>query len=147
MGYRRSIMRVKFAFAQLLIAACFALVVSCGGGEEYHKPENALDAGREFIQQSLKGKFNLASRYMLQDEDNNYLISKMSEKFSRMSEHDKAEYAKASINIAEVNDVVRDSVTIINYSNSYKNEPYKIKVVKHNGEWLVDFKYTFSGNL
>ena len=40
-----------------------------------------------------------------------------------------------------------DSVTIITYSNTYKNKPSKLKMVKKNNEWLVDFKYTFNSNM
>lgn len=132
----------------LALVLAFSLLLSCNNKEEeYHQPENALDAGREFIQQSLKGQFNTANKYMLQDEDNQYWLAKWKEEFSKMSEEEKAGYSKSSINIAEVNDVIPDSITVINFSNSYKKRPQKVKVVKYNGNWLVDFKYTFSGNL
>lgn len=136
--------QMKYSFLML----GFLLLFSCKNKEEeYHKPESAIDAGREFIQQTLKGKFNAANKYMLQDEDNQFWLAKWSEEFNKLSEQDKTGYSKAGITIYEVNDVVPDSVTIINFSNSYKNRPQKIKVVKSNQEWKVDFKYTFSGNL
>lgn len=125
----------------------FLSLFSCSNKEdEYHQPENALDAGREFIQQSLKGKFITAGKYMLQDKENQYWLSKWSGQFNKISEQEKAAYNKASINISEVNDVIPDSVTIISFSNSFKKAPQKIKVIKYNGEWKIDFKYTFSGN-
>src|SRR3954468_10218713 len=129
----------------LLALLCF---FSCkNSGDEYHRPESAIDAGREFIQQSLQGKFNKANKYMLQDEDNQFWLAKATKEFNKLSEQDKTGYNKAAITIFEVNDVVADSVTVISYSNSYKKRPLKVKVVKVNGEWKVDFKYTFSGNL
>ena len=135
---------MKYLSSLLLLLGLF----SCKSNtEEYHTPENALDAGREFIQLSLQGKFTTANKYMLQDEENQYWLGKWSTEFNRISEQEKAAYSKASINIAEVNDVVPDSVTIINFSNSYRKVPQKIKVVKYKGNWVVDFKYTFSGNL
>ncbi len=130
----------------LLTILSLSLLCCANPDDEYHPPENALDAGREFIQQSLKGKFTTANKYMLQDHDNQYWLTKWQEDFNKISEQQKAAYGKASINISEINDVVPDSVTIINFSNSYKNIPQKLKVVKYNGEWKVDFKYTFSGN-
>lgn len=131
----------------LLIITIFLFTVSCNNkDDEYHKPENALDAGREFIQQSLRGKFSTAEKYMLPDEDNKFWLNKWSADFNKITEQEKAQYNKSSINIAQVNDVVPDSVTIINFSNSYKKIPQKIKVIKYNGEWKVDFKYTFSDN-
>jgi len=132
----------------LAIILSFTLVFSCKNPEdEYHAPENALDAGREFIQQSLKGNFKTAEKYMLQDKDNKYWLDKISKDFSTKSEQEKTGFSKASINIAEVSDVVPDSVTVISFSNSYTKVPQKVKVVKYNGTWAVDFKYTFSGNL
>ena len=131
----------------LLFILTFLLFACKNPDEEYHKAENALDAGREFIQHSLKGKFNTANRYMLQDEDNQFWLAKSIQIFNKYNEQEKAAFSKASINISEVSDVVPDSVTIINFSNSYKKVPQKLKVVKYKGEWLVDFKYTFSGNL
>ncbi len=131
----------------LLIIFVSLLLYSCNNEEdEYHPPENALDAGREFIGQSLKGNFKTADKYMLQDKENQYWLSKWSGQFNKISEQEKASYSKASINIAEVNDAVPDSVTIISFSNSFKKAPQKIKVIKYNGDWKVDFKYTFSGN-
>jgi hypothetical protein len=138
--------KIEMKYSFLILA--FILLFSCKNTEEeYHKPESAIDAGREFIQQTLKGKFNAANRYMLQDEDNQFWLAKWSKEFNKLSEQDKAGYARAAITIYEVNDVVPDSVTIINFSNSYKNRRQKIKVIKSNEEWKVDFKYTFSGNL
>lgn len=131
-----------------IIIMAFVFLFSCKNPEdEYHTPENALDAGREFIQQSLKGNFNTAGKYMLQDQDNKFWLDKLSKEFSNKSEHEKAQFSKASINIAEVSDVVPDSVTVISFSNSFTKVPQKVKVVKVNGVWVVDFKYTFSGNL
>lgn len=126
----------------------FLLFFSCKNSkDEDQKPESALDAGREFIQKSLQGKFKEANQYMLQDEDNLFWLAKWSKEFNQISEQDKAGFGKASINIYEVNELAPDSATIINFSNSYKKRLQKIKVVKINGEWKVDFKYTFSGNL
>jgi hypothetical protein len=135
---------MKYSFLVLGLLLLFACK---NEEEEYHKPESAIDAGREFIQQSLRGKFNAANRYMLQDEDNQFWLAKWSKEFNKSTEQDKAGFSKAAITIFEVEDVIPDSVTIINFSNSYKKRRQKIKVVKWNGEWKVDFKYTFSGNL
>ena len=63
---------------------------------------------------------------------------------------DKAELEKfksADILINEISNV-SDTVSIVNYSNSYKKESKNVlKLVRVNGKWLIDFKYTFSGNM
>ncbi len=83
---------------------------------------------------------------MLLTEDNNYWFDKVSRDYNQYSEKDKNGYSEASITILQIMDVVADSVLVINYSNSYINRPQKLKVVKYNGEWKVDFTYTFTGN-
>jgi uncharacterized Fe-S radical SAM superfamily protein PflX len=62
-----------------------------------------------------------------------------------MSREDRRGYSEANIIIDSLI-AKSDSVNIIYYSNTYKNKPSKIKMVKHDNEWLVDFKYTFSDN-
>jgi hypothetical protein len=133
---------MKIFFLFFLIS----FVAACNNSDkDYRKPENALDAGREFIDHSLKGRFNVAKRYMLQDADNIYWLDKVSGDYNKYSQQEKVGYSSASIRISEVADV-NDSVTIINFKNTYTNRPQKVKVLKINHEWLVDFKYTFSGN-
>lgn len=56
---------------------------------------------------------------------------------------DKEGYKNSNI-IINATEKVSDSVTIINYSNTYKKEPSKIKLIRKDNKWLVDFKYTFS---
>ena len=132
----------------LILLLSFTLFFSCKNEEDiYNKPESAIDAGRSFIEQSLKGNYALAERYMLKDEENQYWLAKWKEKFEKTSEKERIKFRNASINIKEVSDVVPDSITIINYTNSYTNVLQKIKVSKVSGNWMVDFKYTFSGNL
>jgi hypothetical protein len=36
---------------------------------------------------------------------------------------------------------VNDSTTIVYYSNSYKNVPDSLKVVKINGQWFIDMNF------
>ena len=131
---------------QKLTFLLVVFLICCNNKGDYKKPESALEAGREFIDNSLKGHFNTAKKYMLPDDENIYWLNKVSTDYNKLSEQDKTGLSQSSININEVADV-SDSITVINYSNSYKNRSQKVKVVKHKGEWLVDFKYTFSGNL
>lgn len=121
------------------------LVFACGNESgDYKKPENALDAGREFIDQSLKGHFSTAKKYMLQSEENNYWLDKVSKDYNRYTEQEKAGYSSASMTILEVKDEIPDSITIIRYSNSYIKRPQKLKVIRYSGDWKVDLNFTFS---
>ena len=71
----------------------------------------------------------------------------MSDFYNKMDAREKEGYKNANIIIGKDGiQNISDSVTIINYSNTFKNMPSKIRVIKKQGDWLVDFKYTFTGN-
>lgn len=112
----------------------------------YPVAENALDAGREFIDACLKGDFTKAKWYMVDDSTNKGHLERAEAKFRNYDKEGRQQLRTASINISEVSDV--DTVTsIIYYSNSFDQQPLKVKVVKQEEKWLVDFKYTFNPNL
>ncbi len=131
------------------ISCIFLLLLSaCNGVNNNRKPADPLEAGRYFIDASLKGDYKEAKKYLLADSINLMYLDRISDFYDKMKPEEKEGYKNANIIIS--NDGLQnisDSLTIINYSNSFKNKPSKIKVVKVNGEWLVDFKYTFSGNM
>lgn len=117
-----------------------------GCQNEYPKAENAFDAGREFIDASLKGNFDKAGFYMLHNDANEQQLDKLQAIYRGKSSDEKEQYRQASINILE-QDIVSDSVAIINYKNSFDNIARKVKVLKTKDGWLVDLSYTFDGNL
>jgi len=123
---------------------CFGIV--CCSAKHYTTAENALDAGREFIDACLKGDFDKASYYMLQDEKNKSFLLQQKRNYDAKGKKEKEEYNNASIIIFE-DATVNDSTHIINYQNSYDKVGRKVKVIQQNNEWFVDFKYTFDGNL
>ena len=119
---------------------------SCGNKNDFQKAENAFDAGRSFIEGCLQGDFKKAEFYMLKDENNISRLKKLETDYDHKSEKEKVQYHDASIVILD--DTETDENThIINYKNSYDNIARKVKVVKQQNDWLVDFKYTFDGNL
>jgi len=123
----------------------FAMFASCNG-TDYPKAENALDAGREFIDACLKGDFAKADFYMLDDADNEKRLSQIKTDYNKRSSDDKQQYKTASIIIGD-EEALNDSTHIIHYRNSFDKVARKIKVIKRDNTWLVDFKYTFDGNL
>ena len=113
---------------------------------EYKNADNALDAGREFIDACLKGDFVKASFYMIPDDKNKDCLAKIEKQYRDKDRDGRRQYREASINIVEIANPT-EAVTIINYSNSYDKIAHKIKVIQQNNKWLVDFKYTFDPNL
>jgi hypothetical protein len=119
------------------------LLCSCNS---YPKAEDPLDAAREFIDASLKGDFDKANFYMLQDDENKAQLEKLKVAYRSKSSSEREQYKEASLNILE-EDVVNDTTHIINYKNSYDDIARKARVIQRDGTWLVDLKYTFTGNL
>ncbi len=129
-----------------LLFACVLFLGACKNSSSYSEPASALDAGREFIDASLKGDFVKANFYMLQDASNKQFLDKIETDYRQKDRDGREQYRQASINIGEITEIT-DKETIINYSNSYDKIAYKLKVVFSNNKWQVDFKYTFNPNL
>ena len=135
-------------FIASLSCVFLILLSACNEVNNKRKPGDALEAGRYFIDASLKGDYKEAKKYLLADSINLMYFERISDFYNKMKPGEKDGYKNANIIISSDGiQNVSDSITIINYSNSFKNKPSKIKVIKVNGEWLVDFKYTFSGNM
>ncbi len=127
----------------ILISACF--FISCNSENKTPHFDDPLQSGREFIEASLKGDYPQAKKYILPDSINLMYFDRAATVYHNMSAPDKQGYKNANI-IINPTEKISDSVSVINYSNTYKNQPLKIKMVKTSDKWLVDFKYTFSEN-
>ena len=119
--------------------------VACNNAKE-PTAANALDAGRIFIRASLDGDFTAAENVLLNDEENVQLFDRYKMYYRNLPEDKKQNYKKSSYEINKYLDV-NDSVTIINYSNSFMKKPMEIKLVKKEKKWMIDFKYTSSDQL
>lgn len=129
----------------IILFTCCIISSGCTGNEDYQKPDDPLEAGREFIRFALDGDMRKAKVFILPDGANERLFENIEKKYAAESQQEKDNYKDASI-IINKSQSLNDSTTIINYSNSFKRENSEIKLVKINGEWWVDFKYTFTGN-
>ena len=108
------------------------------------RSENHIDAARNFIRAALDGKFDRARTYMLNDSDNVKWMDMAERSYQKAEQSIKDGYRTASINIVKVVETVKDSVTILIYSNSFFRDNHDtLKIVKTNGQWLVDFKYLY----
>jgi hypothetical protein len=124
---------------KLLIAPLSFLLFACSNQRSFKKAEDAQDAGREFIRASLDGDYERAEFYLLSDTTNRVLMAKWEKGFEGGDPASKKNYKDADIlpiNIQTLN----DSVTIYTFSNSYKKDTTTIKIVRIQGEWLVDLK-------
>jgi len=130
---------------RIVFSLIITILVSCTS-ETKTTAVTALDTGRDFIRASLNGEFDNAEKLILKDDQNVQLFQSYKSYYGRLPAEKKQQYRNASYEINKYLDV-DDSTTIINYSNSYMNKPMDIKLVRKDKHWLVDFKYTYSGNL
>lgn len=129
----------------ILFCLTILFFISCGETDNYKKPDDPLEAGRDFIRFALDGNMRQAELFILKDQTNERLFDEIEKKYNNSTAPEKGGYKDASI-IINKSQNVNDSTTIINYSNSYKKENNEIKLIKRNNEWWVDFKYTFTGD-
>jgi hypothetical protein len=122
------------------ISYCFLVsLLACHAGKTFDKAEDAQDAGRQFIRASLDGDYEKARFYLLNDSINLLLISKWQQGFDQMDRDTRQSYREASILPIRIR-AINDSVTIYTYSNSFRKDTTTVRIVRHNGEWLVDLK-------
>jgi hypothetical protein len=115
------------------------LLAACNNIHSYAKAEDAQDAGRQFIRAALDGDYDKARFYLYEDSTNKFLLDKWRKDYDVMPHEERKKYQDADIlpiNIQTVN----DSVTSYTYTNSYKRDTTTIRVVRINGDWLVDLK-------
>ena len=129
---------MKYIFFFLVLSSTF---FSCNETTEKTTADTALDTGREFIRASLDGNFDAATSLLLQDQQNIEMFQSYKIYYDKLPADKKKGYKEASYEINKYTDV-NDSMSVINYSNSYMHQPMDIKVVRINGKWMVDFKYT-----
>jgi len=130
----------------LLGLSLISLFLACNTPEGFKEPEDPLDAGREFVRAVLDGDYEKANLYLLKDPEDQELFNRYQTYMKKSPRKELLHLKSSSIVINKV-ETLSDSVTLINYSNSYTMKPTDLKVIKDGNSWKVDFSYTFSGNL
>lgn len=134
---------IKRYFALLL----FAVVVFSCNDKSKKEPVTDLEVANTFVRNLLDNDFKEAEKYLLKDDTNVQIFERFKKQYSEKDKAVLEKYKQADIIVNETS-YVTDSVYIFNYSNSYSRADKTIlKLVRIDGKWLVDLKYTFSGNL
>ncbi len=107
--------------------------------------DNDVDAARNFIQAVLEGDYDKAKTFMVNDSLNLGHIGAIERLNERLNQQERDKYRSASIRIHK-DRKLKDSTSVVHYSNSYRNKIDSLKVMRLNGKWLVDFKFMFSKN-
>jgi len=124
----------------LVIFFSLFTIIACENPSNYSRAEDAQDAGREFIRASLDGNYDKAKFYLLKDSANLMLFEKWKSGYDKLSTEDRVSYKNANILPLKIENT-NDSVISYIFTNSFKNkDTTTIRVIRVNGEWLVDFK-------
>ena len=128
-----------------IIASAFLIfTAACNSGGNFDKSD-PLESGRGFIDASLKGDYTKAEEYILKDSTNEQYLDGLRDFNKNSTPMEREGYRDANI-IIDSSVAQSDSINIIYFSNTFKKEPQKIKMVKKGIDWLVDFKYSFNEN-
>jgi hypothetical protein len=120
----------------------------CSSCTEKKEPVTDIEVATAFVRYILDNKFDEAEKFLLKNETNTELFNRFRKQYNDQQKDVLDKYKSADILVNETDYVVEDSIYIFNYSNSYARDiKNKLKLVRVNGKWLVDFQYTFSGNL
>ena len=130
----------------LLFPLFLALLLSCNNAKK-ESPQTDTGVATAFIRDILDNNLAEAEQFILKDESNQQYFDRFKQQYSKKGKEELDKYKASDIIINEISNVT-DTVTVVNYSNSYnKTIKNKVKVVRINGKWQIDLKYTFSGNL
>jgi hypothetical protein len=124
-----------------LIFSLLFLLMACNPEQET-KSDNDMDAARNFLDAALKGDYKDASVYMLKDSANLEYLNVTKRSYQRLSPDERTKLRAASLRFFDTQQL-NDSTTITIFANSYKNDKDTLRIVKTNGQWLVDLKYLF----
>jgi hypothetical protein len=130
---------------KLFPLAALMFLFSCSDSPkepEAPKPENGLDAASKFIRAALDGEVNKARTFIVNDSTNKQMLDIYEYKYTHtFTPEDKRAYKTASIRFEKDPRQLNDSTTIVYYSNSYKNKPDSLKVIRMNGQWFIDMNF------
>ena len=130
-----------------ILAIIFSLILLSCNSKKKPTPQTDIETATAFIRDILDNDLTDAEQYLLKDESNEQYFQTFKQQYNNKTKTELENYKAADIIINETSNVT-DSVSVINYSNSYKRETKnKLKLVRINGKWLIDLKYTFSGNM
>lgn len=126
----------------------FLFLISCSDTDKKETPasETDVDAARNFIRAALDGDYKKARTFIVNDTTNTQSIDLYEWNYNnKVNDEDRKKYKAATIRFLDTRKI-NDSLTIISYSNSFKDKKDSLKVMRVNGLWLVDLNFTFQKN-
>ena len=123
-------------------------IFSCNNSDKKKIAVTDRDVANAFVRGLLDNDFNEAEQYLYKDETNTQIFERFKKQYNGKDKATLEKYKKADILVHEATVVIPDSIFIYKYSNSYSPaDKTVLKLIRIDNKWLVDLKYTFSGNL
>ena len=146
---RLSLLTLSFAAMKKTAISflCLVFFCTCNNNDQgsSRQAENDLDAARLFIRNALDGKWDEAKQFLVQDSVNVQLLETAENKYNALNKQEQQNYKDAEPRFYDSRKI-NDSITVVNYSNSYMNRKDSLKIVRVNGQWLIDLKYSLLPN-
>jgi len=129
---------IKKIIYTLVIAVA---IFSCNNGVKKN-PVTDTDVATAFIRAVLDNDFTTAEKYLLKDETNQQFFTTFERLYHSKGEAELGKFKSSDIIINTLTPL--KDTTIVNYSNTYEKDiKTNLRLVRSNGVWLVDLKYTF----
>ena len=126
----------------VLFIGLLALVIACNSGSDEMKADNALDGGRYYIENCMKGDFKIAKKYLLASPQNQAIFDTLSAHYFLLDKEGRQQLRLASIQINEIRSI--DSThSSFDYQNSLDKIAQKMMVVSTPEGWKVDLQYSY----
>lgn len=142
-NYGLTLAMIKNIKARLPLFIWFlAIAISCNTGADEMKADNALDGGRYFIENCMKGDFSKAKNYLLASPQNQAIFDTLSAHYFLLDKEGRQQLRQASIQINEIRSI-DTTHTSFDYQNSLDKIAQKMMVVSTPEGWKVDLQYSF----
>lgn len=119
-----------------------SLGVACSNEASEFKAENALEGGRYFIENCMKGDFKKARLYLLESPINKNQLDSISAHYFSLDKEQRQQLRQASIQVNEILSI--DSThSSFNYQNSLDKITHSLMIVATPQGWKVDLQYSY----
>ena len=126
----------------VLFIGFLGIASSCNMGVDEMKAESALDGGRYYIENCMKGDFKIAKKYLLASPQNQAIFDSLSAQYFLLDKEGRQQLRQASIQINEILSI--DSThSSFDYQNSLDKIAQKMMVVSTPEGWKVDLQYSY----
>ena len=126
----------------VLFIGLLVFVIACNNGADEMKADNALDGGRYYIENCMKGDFKIAKKYLLASPQNQAIFDSLSAHYFLLDKEGRQQLRQASIQINEIRSIDATHSSF-DYQNSLDKIAQKMMVVFTPEGWKVDLQYSF----